>query len=188
MAIDRNFLFLLSSTRRNGNAEILARHAALSLPADLGQRWLHHLDFPLPPFEDIRHTSGSGIYPTPVAIAKLLLDETLAATDLVFVAPVYWYALPAAAKLYLDHWSGWLRVPGLDFKARMADKRMWAITIVSDPDRNTAEPLLASLRYTAAYMKMQWAGAVVGYGNRPGDVQNDEGNMTAAEQLFTRAD
>ena len=39
----------------------------------------------------------------------MLLDATLAATDLVFVAPVYWYSLPAAAKLYLDYWSAWLR-------------------------------------------------------------------------------
>lgn len=185
MPMTRKILFLTSSARREGNAEILARHAALSLPADVEQRWLHHLDLPLSPFKDIRHEPGGGTYPMPSGAARQLLDETLAATDLVFVSPVYWYALPAAAKLYLDHWSGWLRVPGLDFKIRMAGKRMWAVTIVSDPDRSTAEPLLGTLRLTAAYLHMQWAGAVVGYGNRPGDVGTDDEGTAAAEQLFS---
>ena len=40
--------------------------------------------------------------------------------DIVFVALVYWYALPAAAILYLDHWSACLQVPGLEFTSRMA--------------------------------------------------------------------
>ena len=78
---------------------------------------------PLPLFEDIRHGPGNGAYEMPNGAAKVLLDATLAASDLVFVAPVYWYALQTAAKLYLDHWSGWMRVPGVDFKARMAAKR-----------------------------------------------------------------
>ena len=150
---DRQFLFLVSSTRRNGNAELLAHHAAGRLPPRWEQRWLHHLDMPVPPFVDVRHNGGDGRYEMPTEHLRTLLDATLAATDIVFVAPVYWYSLPAAAKLYLDHWTGWLRVPGLDFRARMAGKRLWA-------------------------------GAVVGLGNRAGDVLNDAPGMTAAETLF----
>ena len=48
----------------------------------------------------------------------------------------------------------------------------------------TAEPLLGTLRLTAAYLKMQWAGAVVGYGNRPGDVSTDAEGLAAAQNLF----
>jgi NAD(P)H-dependent FMN reductase len=181
---DREFLFLVSSTRRNGNAETLARRAAASLPPRWEQRWLHHLEMPVPQFLDIRHSGSDGRYEMPTGHLRTLLDATLAATDIVFVAPVYWYSLPAAAKLYLDHWSGWLRVPGLDFRARMAGKRLWAVSIVSDPDRSLADPLLDTLRLTAEYMKMEWAGAVVGFGNRAGDVPNDEVGMTAAAALF----
>jgi multimeric flavodoxin WrbA len=181
---DRRFLFLLSSTRRNGNAEVLARHAAKKLPRQWEQRWLHHLDHPLPSFMDIRHADGDDHYDPPTGNLRELLDATLWSTDIVFVAPVYWYGLPAAAKLYLDHWSGWLRVFGLDFRARMAGKRLWAVTIVSDPDRSAAEPLLGTLQLTAAYMNMVWAGSVVGYGNRLGDVVKDDTGMAAAEKLF----
>ena len=181
---NRHFLFLCSSTRRNGNAELLARHACESFPRRWEQYWLHHLDLPLPLFVDIRHAGEDGRYDPPTGNLRTLLDATLAATDLVFVAPVYWYGLPTAAKLYLDHWTGWLRAPGLEFRARMAAKRLWAVTIVSDPDRAAADPLLGTLRLTADYMKMVWAGSVGGYGNRPGDVMNDAASVAAAERLF----
>lgn len=59
----------------------------------------------MPPFEDLRRPSAPGAYPAPEGAAATLLDATLWATNLVLVAPLYWYALPAPAKLYFDHWS-----------------------------------------------------------------------------------
>ena len=49
------------------------------------------------------------------------MDATFAATDLVVVSPVYWYSVAASVKLYLDYWSGWMRLP-VDFKAKMRGK------------------------------------------------------------------
>jgi multimeric flavodoxin WrbA len=180
---DRRFLFLLSSTRQRGNAELLARHAAAPLPSNTEQQWLRLSDLPLPDFRDTRDTGGT--YPVPDGHGATLLQATLAASDLVFVAPVYWYALPTLAKHYLDHWTGWMRVPDLDFKLRMAGKSMWAVTILSDTDHRFAEPLLGTLRLTADYMDMRWAGSVIGYGNHSGDVLKDKAALAAAEKLFS---
>jgi multimeric flavodoxin WrbA len=177
----RHFLFLLSSSRGDGNTEALARKAALPVAAK--QTWLRHADLPLPDFDDIRH-AGDGVYPMPEGNGRVLLDATLAATDLVFAAPVYWYGLPASAKLYLDHWSGWMRIPGIDFRPRMAGKTMWAITMLSDTDKAQADPLLGSLQWTAKYLGMRWGGSLLGYGNKPGDVLADQTALTNAEQLF----
>ncbi len=113
-----------------------------------------------------------------------MLEATLDATDLVFAAPVYWYSVPASAKLYLDHWSGWMRIPGVDFRARMAGKSMWAVTMLSDRDMAQAEPLLGCLKWTANYLGMRWGGSVIGYGNKPGDVLADAPALTEAERLF----
>jgi NAD(P)H-dependent FMN reductase len=107
MTDDRRFLFVLTSARRDGNSEALARIAAASLAPEVEQRWLSLLDLDLPPFEDIRH-SGDGIYPQPDGPSRALLEATLWASDLVMVAPLYWYSIPARAKNYLDHWSGCL--------------------------------------------------------------------------------
>lgn len=181
-----HFLFLLTSTRREGNAEALARHAAVALPADAQQTWLRLDEHPLPPFADLRHASAQAWQPTVEGHACTLLEATLAATDIVFVTPVYWYSLPASAKLYLDHWSAWLRAPGWDFKARMAGKSLRAVITLSDSDPRPSEPLQQTLRLTADYMAMRWVGAVVGEGNRPGDVLRDSRALAEAQALFTR--
>jgi multimeric flavodoxin WrbA len=179
----RNFLFLLASARRGGNSESLACRAAVGLPAQTNQTWLRLPEVPLPPFHDLRHDGG--VFTPPQNDAARLLAETLAATDLVFVCPLYWYSVPASAKLYLDHWSGWLRLPGVDFRQRMRGKTLWSISTFSGEDPGDADPLFGMLRRTADYMGMRWGGQVLGHGNAPDAVLADARALTAADTLFS---
>jgi multimeric flavodoxin WrbA len=179
----KRFLFLLASSRVQGNTEQLARYAALSLPAEVEQVWINLHDIAMPDFSDLRH-EGDGIYPAPQGALAELFDATLAATDLVFVTPLYWYSLPAAAKKYLDHWSGWMRVPGVNFKEKMRGRRLWNITVTADLDQRYAQALIESLRMTADYMEMPWKGSLIGYGNRPGEVMQDERALARATDYF----
>ncbi|RKT16866.1 multimeric flavodoxin WrbA [Streptomyces sp. 1114.5] len=179
----RRFLFLDASARVDGNSARLARLAAeSSLPVGAEQRWLRLSEHPLPPFQDLRHT-GDGRYPEPVGHERTLLDATLAATDLVFVAPLYWYSLPTTAKLYLDYWSAWFRVPGVDFRAGMRGGTIWGVTALAGGGEK-ADPLIGTLRLTAEYMDMRWGGALLGNGTRPGDVLRDERALVAAKSFF----
>ena len=181
----RRVLFLVGSGRMGGNTETLARRAAVSLPGDTQQRWIHLDDYPLPRFVDYRHEPWSkGVFPSPTGNEAVLLEETVLATDIVFVVPLYWYALPAAAKLYLDYWTAWLRVEGADFKTRMRDNILWVICAMSDEDRNLAQPLVETLRLSSAYLGMTWGGTLLGYGSRPGDVLNDAEALAAAASFF----
>ncbi|GGJ39546.1 flavodoxin family protein [Deinococcus roseus] len=176
-------LFLLASSRKDGNSEQLARAAAAHLPAGVKQTWLHLADHPLPSFEDLRHNGQS--YPAPEGHAKVLLDATLEATDLVVVAPLYWYSLPTLAKRYLDEWSAWLRLPDVHFRDRMTGKKLYAITTHTGK-KEEVEPLTESLRLSAEYMKMQYQGALIGWGSRPGDVQRDTAALEQAQAFFHR--
>jgi len=180
----RRFTFIIGSARTQGNTETLARAAAAALPANLEQRWLHLADLPLDPFVDIRHESG--VYPPPEGHAAVLAEATLWPTDLVIVSPVYWYSLSASAKQYLDHWSGWMRVPGLDLRERMAGKRLWGVTVTSDVDVDdeVSAPLVGTLRLTASYLKMEWRGMLLGHGNRPGDIASDAAALERAKSFF----
>ncbi len=177
---ERRFLFLLSSPRRLGNSEQLAYCAAHPLPPGTAQQWLHLLDFPLPDFADLRH---NGPYQLPTGNAQLLLEATLHATDLVLVAPLYWFSLPAPVKLYLDHWSAWLRTPELHFRQHMRDKTLWAI-IVSSGERAEAQPLAETLTLTAHYLHMHWGGLLFGTGSRPNDIQSDAQALHRARSFF----
>lgn len=184
----RRFLFLVASARREGNTETLARMAAANLPESVEQQWVHLDELPLSRFEDIRHhPEKNDPWPAPEGNERLLLDATLAASDIVFVAPVYWYSLPASAKLYLDHWSTWLRTPGIDFRKQMAGKRLWTICVLADEDPNTADLLVTTLRLSAEYMKMGWGGELIGHGSKPGDILKDGRAIAAAEHFFAQA-
>ena len=187
----RRFLFLLSSAREGGNSELLARHAASQLPAGVEQEWVSLPAQQLPPFPDLRHVPGG--YPPLTPPLARLYQQTVSATDLVFVAPAYWYSLPAAAKLYLDHWSGFMRAPGCDFRAQMAGRTLWLITANSDDvgeplESGSSAPLVQTLTLTAGYLKMRYGGTAVGHGSRPGDVLQDPAAMEAAARLFAEVE
>ena len=181
----RSFLFILGSARHNGNTELLARYAARSLPESTDQKWLHLMEHSLPLFEDIRHHETRK-YEVVSEAERVLLDSTLAATDIVVASPVYWYSVSAGTKLYLDHWSAWMRLDAVDFRKRMAGKTLWAIAAFSDDDPKYAQPLIETLRLSAEYMAMNWGGVLLGYGNRPGDVLDHAPSLERATTFFAR--
>lgn len=181
---DRHFLFLVASARipgAVGNTEWLARQAARHLPPGASARWCHLNDLALAPFDDRRHDVGT--YPMPEGDMLTLLEATLAATDIVFVTPLYWYSLPNRLKLYLDHWSAWMRVPGLDFKGRMAAKRAWAIT--TSGNREKTQPMFDSLRLCAEFLEMSWQDALWGAGGAPSAIEKDAAAIAAATTFFS---
>jgi multimeric flavodoxin WrbA len=177
----RHFTFVVGSTRADGNSEALARRAAL--PAGATASWLALRDLPLPPFADTRHSTG---YAPPAGHAKALCDATLAATDLVLVTPVNWYSVSWPMKLYLDHWSAWMRLPELRFADTLAGRSMWGVVVDSDDDDATGsgEPVIDAMRRTADYMKMRWRGALTGHANRPGEIASDARAIERAASFF----
>ncbi|HYW56999.1 MAG TPA: NAD(P)H-dependent oxidoreductase [Polaromonas sp.] len=176
MKNQRQVLFLTASTREApedgghiGNTEWLARQAAKGLTAGTPETWHHLSRMQLPMFVDQRHTTGQ--YDMPSGDMKTLLDATMAATDIVFVAPVYWYSIPAPLKIYLDHWSGWMRVPGLPFKEQMGGKTLWLIA--TSGDRTKAQPMIDSVRLCAQFLSMTYGGELWGKGGPPDTVKTD---------------
>ncbi|MFF3940769.1 flavodoxin family protein [Streptomyces phaeofaciens] len=181
---NRRFLFLLGSSRSEGNSELLARRAAEQLPAEVEQEWISLTEHPLPEFADLRHDTDH-VRPTG-GDAGLLLDATLAATDLVIVSPLYWYSVSAPTKRYLDHWSGWLRTPDIRFRDTMAGRTLWGVTALAHEEFEVADPLYGTLHHTAAYMRMRFGGVLLGNGSKPGDVLADTAALAQAKTFFAR--
>lgn len=177
----RRALFLVGGGRRDGSTEQLARIAAQGLPEGTAQVWVNLNDSPLPPFEDLRH--GAGSYPLPAGSARMLLDETLAATDIVFVRPLYWYGPPAPIKRYLDEWSAWLRLPGVHFREQMSSKRFWVISVSSGPHWE-AQPMFEMYRLCAEYCGASLRGTLLGNGSKPGEALNDPQVLRRARSFF----
>ena len=181
----RHFQFFLCSAREDGNTEYLTRRAAEALPKDVGQGWFDLLKTPLPAYRDHRHMADY-TFAMPNGREGEMLKATLDATDIVIASPLYWYSVSAAAKLYLDYWADWLRVPGIDFKATMGKKTLWGVCAASDPDRAVAEPLVGTLRLSARFLGMGWGGVLFGDGSKPGDVMKDVNALAEAKTFFAR--
>ncbi len=184
MTMARRFLFVLGSARPEGNTELLARRAAEQLPPDVEQQWIDLTSDPLPDFEDLRHDSDHA-RPTEGPVAELL-DATLAATDVVIASPLYWYSVSAQTKRYLDYWSGWLRTPGLDFKAAMTGRTLWGVTALAHEEPEVADPLAGTLNNSAAYLGMRFGGVLLGNGSKPGDVLKDTEALARAKTFFAQ--
>ena len=177
-------LFLLASGREGGNAELMARHAARALPERAEAVFVRLSDYPLPPFVDYRRAEAYA-HLTLDANAEKLYAESIAADVVVFAAPVYWYSLPASLKLYLDHWSTWMRVPGLDFRTTMWGKRLAVLSALAGSEESEARPLVEASRLTVEYMGMHYLGATVGYNlNEAGEVLERPEVLASAAELL----
>ncbi|MFI5801538.1 flavodoxin family protein [Streptomyces sp. NPDC051561] len=177
----RSFLFVLGSSRTDGNTELLARAAAAQLPDEHTQNWVDLSRLDLPDFQDDLHDTGSY---TPGATEEALREATLAATDIVLASPLYWYTLSAQTKRYLDYWSGWLNAPGSDFKARMTGRRLWAVSVMAHSEPEVADGLVTTLRNSAAYMGMGFGGLLHGSAGRPGRIKADTEALIRAKTFF----
>jgi multimeric flavodoxin WrbA len=183
--MSRRFLFVLGSARAEGNTELLARTAAEQLPGDVEQRWIRLAEHPMPDFVDLRHDSDH-VRPPSDSTTGLLLDATLAATDIVIASPLYWYSVSGLTKRYLDYWSAWLRTPGVDFRATLAGRTLWGVAALADSEPSVADPYVGTLNNSAAYLGMRFGGVLLGSGSAPGDVLKDADALARAKTFFAQ--
>jgi NAD(P)H-dependent FMN reductase len=172
--MDRHFLFLLSSARRGGNCALLAQATASQLPV-AAQRWIDLSTATIPPYRDVRPATA-----LPQGDLPAIMDAVRSSSDIVIVAPVYWYALPAPAKLLLDHWSGWFDATETGFADWARDKTVHLITTRADPDPTVTEPLEAMVKRSILWLGMRWGGALHGVADAAGDIKQDQKAMAAA--------
>jgi NAD(P)H-dependent FMN reductase len=178
--MDRHFLFLLSSARREGNSQRLARAAADCL-SPVAQSWIDLTDLALPPYHDLRPATE-----LPQGALAGVMAAMRAASDIVLVAPVYWYALPAPAKLLFDHWSGWFDAAETGFADWAREKRVFLITTRADPDPTVPLAMEEMVKRSVTWLGMGWGGALHGIGDAPGDIQRDQSALLQAQGFLGR--
>lgn len=176
--MERRYLFLLSSARPGGNSALLAQTAAIPLPA-YAQHWIDLSAAQLSPYRDLRPATAQ-----PVGDLAAIMDAMRAASDIVIVAPVYWYALPAPAKLLLDHWSGWFDATETGFADWAREKTVHLITSRADPEPTVPELLEAMVTRSILWLGMRWGGALHGVGDAVGEIAQDTAAMAAAARFL----
>lgn len=102
------------------------------------------------------------------------------------MSPLYWYSLSATVKRYLDYWDAWLETPEIAFKDTLKGRTLWGVTALAHREEEVAEPLVGTLRNTAAFFPMHFGGVLLGNGTRPGHVLEDTDAMARAKTFFAQ--
>ena len=152
-----------ASARADGNASRLGHRAVQATRRAWQAVDLAALS--LPAFHDPRPLPA----PAPTGDVARAYDALIAARDVVFAVPIYWYALPAPAKLFLDHWSGFLDLP--DFPPAMRAKRFWLITSRADPAPAVTDAITDTMCRTALWLGAEWGGALHAVADARGEVE-----------------
>jgi hypothetical protein len=87
----------------------------------------------------------------------------------------------------LDEWSAWMRIPNLDFKRPMSQKRYWAISVSGAGTIEQAEPLFGALEFSAKFFGAKLEKRLLGRGSKPGDVLTYPDTLEAARDFFKGA-
>ena len=136
---------VLGSARNDGNAAAAARHVCLrvGMASDL----IDLSECKIGPFDYSRHDDRDDF--------RSVIARLLDATDIVFVTPIYWYAMSGMMKTFFDRLTDLLLDPQDRLTGRdLAGRRIWLLATGTDDGLPAGfeEPF----RRTAAYFDMTW--------------------------------
>jgi len=116
--------------------------------------------------------------------------KILAADAIIHSVPVYFWAMTAQMKAYLDRWCAFFDAEWKwheKYRQRMTGKRIGVITVCGAPDVSTADPVVHSFRQTARFAKLRWLGAVRASAFAKGEIAKDEKAKRRAYALGRKA-
>ncbi|WP_307394361.1 flavodoxin family protein [Bacillus horti] len=169
---------IYGGTRQNGNTEILTKRTI----KDLEVVSLHLKEYTIKPIEDMRHTEAG--FQDVGDDYNFLMDQMMQNDILIFSTPIYWYSMSGTMKNFIDRWSQTLRDPKYkDFRDRMSKKKAYVIIAGGDSPHIKGLPLIQQFNYIFDFVGLPFEGYIIGEGNKPGDIYEDQKAFYAADQL-----
>lgn len=120
------------------------------------------------------------------AIHKKILE----ADAVLHSVPVYFWAMTAQMKAYLDRWCAFFDAQWRWHKAyypMVKGKRIGLITVCGDVNVHTADPIVHSFKTTADFTKLRWIGAVMASASARGEIAGNEAAKGEARELGLKA-
>jgi len=119
-----------------------------------------------------------------------LYPKILEADAIIHSVPVYFWAMTAQMKAYLDRWCAffdgewkWHK----QYYPKVKGKKIGLITVCGDSNVHTADPIVHSFKTTVDFTRLRWIGAVMASAAAKGEVAKDEKAKRAAYELGKKA-
>jgi len=112
--------------------------------------------------------------------------KILEADTVVHSVPVYFWAMTAQMKAYLDRWCAFFNAEWRlhkEFYPKMKKKKIGLITVCGDPDVSTADPIVHSFKNTCQLADLNWIGTVKASASAKGEIVNNEAAKKEAYDL-----
>lgn len=179
-------LGVLGSPRVGGNSDILLEHAlagARDGGAEAEKIVLSHkkvsgcLDC-----EKCNETGICAIKDDMLEIYKKILE----ADAIIHSVPLYFWAMTAQMKAYLDRWCAFFDGNWNWHKAyypKMKEKRIGLITVCGDPNVHTADPIVHSFKSTCQFSGLNLMGVVQASASTKGEIAKNEKAKKEAYKL-----
>lgn len=146
-------LAILGSSRSNGHTYALARAVTDACGGTLIDLADHHIT----PWDYQARNTGDDF--------TFLASQMVSASDIIFCTPVYWYAMSAQLKTFIDRFSE-LVTRDKEKGRALAGKRTWLIATGADPE--LPEGFEVPFARTSEYLHMHYSGALYGQTNDDG--------------------
>ncbi|MFS1512450.1 flavodoxin family protein [Chengkuizengella sp. SCS-71B] len=98
----------------------------------------------------------------------------------IFTTPLYWYGMSGPMKIFFDRCSQYLRDERFNFKEEMSKKKAYVIVTGGANPQIEALPLIQQFKYIFNFVNMEFVDYMIGRGNEPGDVKEDEAAISKA--------
>lgn len=142
-------------------------------------------EYTIRPIEDMRHDEQGFTEIDDDYTA--VLDRMLAHDILIFATPIYWYGMSGHMKNFIDRWSQTLRdAKRPHFREMMTNKTAFVVAVGGDEPYLKGLPLVQQFQHIFGFMGTEYGGYILGEGNRPGDILNDQIALHAADQLRSK--
>ena len=116
--------------------------------------------------------------------------KILEANGIIHSVPVYFWAMTAQMKAYLDRWCAFYDAEWKWHKAyypKMKGKRIGLITVCGDPNVSLADPIVLSFKNTCQFSKLNWLGAVQCSAMAKGEIAKNKAAKKEAYDLGKKA-
>lgn len=171
-------IVLYGSSRTTSNTELLTRKAIEGLDA----KEIHLRDYTIEPIVDGRHAEGG--FDCVDDDYDTIIKQVEQSDIVLFSTPIYWYSMSGIMKNFVDRWSQTLRDSNFpDFKERMSRKKAYVIAVGGDDPHMKGLAMIDQFRWIFQFIGMSFGGYIIGEGNKPQDILQDEIALLSAKKL-----
>jgi multimeric flavodoxin WrbA len=121
---------------------------------------------------------------------QAILKKILEADVIIHSVPLYFWAMTAQMKAYLDRWCAlfdenweWHK----PYAPKMKGKKIGLITVCGDPDPSTSDPIVHSFKNACEFTEMNLYGLLKASASKKGEVSSNEKAKREAYTLGKKA-